>query len=126
MVKRQARILIVDDSDAMRRMLAAMLKSLDYFCLEAGNGIQAIHVLSQQDVDLVITDLDMPIANGLELIEHLSVSERLSGIPVLVCTARDDDPELVEQLSHAGAHGVLTKPVAAAQLLAHTSRLLAS
>ncbi len=122
----QKRILIVDDSDAMRRMLAAMLRSLDYSCLQARNGIEAIHALSQQQVDLVITDLDMPIANGLELLGHMARDGRLRSIPALVCTAREDDPALVEQLSSAGAHGVMTKPVSAAQLLALTSRALRS
>lgn len=123
---RQKRILIVDDSDAMRRMLATILRSLDYFCLQASNGIEAIHALSQQQVDLVITDLEMPIANGLELIDHMVRDERLRGIPVLVCTAREDDPALVEQLSSVGVHGILTKPVSAAQLLAMTSSLVKS
>lgn len=123
---RQNRILIVDDSDAMRRMLTAMLRSLDYFCLQASNGIEAIHALSQQRVDLVITDLEMPIANGLELISHMGHDERLRHIPVLVCTAREDDPALVEELSSVGVHGKMTKPVSAAQLLAMTSRLVKS
>jgi two-component system response regulator AtoC len=79
------RILVVDNEAKMRRILELSLKSLGHSVLEAGDGVEALAVIEQQSVDLVLTDLRMPRMDGIALLEALR--ERNQDVPVIVMTA---------------------------------------
>ncbi|MEG1050116.1 MAG: response regulator, partial [Oscillospiraceae bacterium] len=78
-------ILIVDDSDITRDMIAHSLKK-DYLILQAENGLEALGVLAQRHIDLVLTDIMMPQLDGFGLIQRIKADEQLNKIPVVVVT----------------------------------------
>ncbi len=111
-------VLVVEDSSVQRAHLVELLKSLNFgFVLEACNGVDALRVLTTRElssVDLVVTDLDMPHMDGIELITHLS--ERQLTKQLIVTSARDPRMlEVVEKmgLDDVGMHllGTLVKPI---------------
>jgi len=105
-------IMIVDDSPSMRKIIRRVL-SLSGFdlcsCHEAGNGLEAIEVLGNTPVDVVLTDINMPQMNGEELVERLASSPTYRSIPVLVVSTDRSDDRLQRMLA-LGARGYLTKP----------------
>jgi two-component system, chemotaxis family, chemotaxis protein CheY len=106
------RVLLVDDSPVMRRML---LKSLEMAELpiqavyEAGDGQTALDVLNSNWIDLVLCDINMPLMNGVELMEHISQSAAMGLVPVIVVTTETSEPRL-EYLMRLGVRACLSKP----------------
>ncbi len=102
-------ILIVDDEEDHRLLMADRLESEGYFISTAENAKEALAQLSIQNVDLVITDYMMPEMNGLELIRAMARREWLNEIPVILLTA--NSPENLEDLAKsAGAFSTVFKP----------------
>jgi len=111
------KILVVDDIN-VNKTLSAFLKKLGYDILNAFNGAEAVSVLEKNaDVDLVITDLKMPIMNGRELLSMMS--ERFNSVPRIVLTAVGSDEDIIHALK-TGAYDFLTKPVTDFNLLNHS------
>ena len=104
---REGRILIVDDEKNMRRVLGALVRRDGFETLEASNGIAALEVLAEADVDAILTDLKMPQMNGLELLAE--VRRRQPATPVIMLTAHGTIGSAVEALKR-GAFDFLTKP----------------
>ena len=77
-------VLVADDDPALRRALASMLRSAGYRPLEAEDGWRALELLHQHDVDLVITDIDMPRIDGFELL--LAMAAQFPHVPAIVLT----------------------------------------
>jgi len=91
------KILVVDDDINVNKTLSAFLKKLGYDILNAFNGAEAVSVLEKNaDVDLVITDLKMPIMNGRELLSMMS--ERFNSVPRIVLTAVGSDEDIIHAL----------------------------
>ncbi|HOU85089.1 MAG TPA: response regulator [Spirochaetota bacterium] len=112
------KILVVDDDINVNKTLSAFLKKLGYDILNAFNGAEAVSVLEKNaDVDLVITDLKMPIMNGRELLSMMS--ERFNSVPRIVLTAVGSDEDIIHALK-TGAYDFLTKPVTDFNLLNHS------
>ncbi|MCK6446652.1 MAG: response regulator [Planctomycetes bacterium] len=104
-----SRILIVDDSTTVRRMVNMTLTSAGYEVWEASNGAEAIESLEHQIPDLVITDVNMPEMDGLTFVRTARGNPRIPKIPILVLTTVND-PSFKEQGRLAGATGWLCKP----------------
>lgn len=100
-------ILVVDDEAKMRRLLEIMLTQMDYAVLQAGNGVEALTVLEQQAVDLIITDLKMPKLDGIGLLKHLR--EQTNNIPVIVVTAYGAVETAVDAMKY-GASDYIVRP----------------
>ncbi|MBP8083078.1 MAG: response regulator [Spirochaetes bacterium] len=112
------KILVVDDDINVNKTLSAFLKKLGYDILNAFNGAEAVSVLEKNaDVDLVITDLKMPVMNGRELLSMMS--ERFNSVPRIVLTAVGSDEDIIHALK-TGAYDFLTKPVTDFNLLNHS------
>ena len=112
------KILVVDDDVNVNKTLSAFLKKLGYDILNAFNGAEAVSVLEiNADVDLVITDLKMPIMNGRELLSMML--ERFNSVPRIVLTAVGSDEDIIHALK-TGAYDFLTKPVTDFNLLNHS------
>jgi two-component system chemotaxis response regulator CheY len=109
-------ILAVDDSVSMRRLIAWTLRSAGYHVIEAADGADALAQAGAKDVDLVITDQNMPGMDGLALTRSLRADARLRDVPVLILST-DDDPDLKQAARSAGATGWLTKPFEPQRLL---------
>lgn len=108
-------VLIVDDSQTVRRMLDWTLKPSGFRTLQAVDGIHALEILKVQDVDLAIVDLNMPRMDGIELIRTMRADEKLKAIPVILLTTESREQDRTAALE-AGANLFLTKPSAPEQL----------
>jgi len=116
-----ARILIVDDEEMDRILIAEVLRTAGHDPVFAPDGLQALQVFRNSSVDLVVTDIVMPELDGLTLLENLMEEE--SSAPVIAMsgvTAKD-----LNAAARKGAYAVLTKPVDPEELLKEISRALA-
>uniref|UniRef100_UPI00402966F2 hybrid sensor histidine kinase/response regulator transcription factor n=1 Tax=Prevotella sp. TaxID=59823 RepID=UPI00402966F2 len=119
-----ATVLIVDDNDDMRRYLRTLL--LDrYYVLEASDGQSGWKLARESVPDLVISDVMMPVMDGLTFCAKLKADPLTSHIPVILLTARSTEQQQAEGLSQ-GADAYLTKPFSAEVLIAHIVSLLAN
>jgi YesN/AraC family two-component response regulator len=101
------KILIVDDSEACRFLLACYLDETNSEIRFAENGLQALELVQNNIPDLVITDLNMPVMDGCEMLEAI---RKTHDIPIIVASGSDDFGLLQKCYSH-GINGFLKKPV---------------
>jgi two-component system chemotaxis response regulator CheY len=119
-------ILIVDDSFPMRAVIKKVIKASGFNIgelFEAGNGKQALQILNEQWLDLVLTDYNMPDMNGLELLKAMKSQETLTDIPVVIITTEGSDQRVEEFLSQ-GAVAYIKKPFTPEQIKSHLNRIL--
>jgi two-component system, chemotaxis family, chemotaxis protein CheY len=119
-------ILIVDDSETMREFVVRVisLSGLDIGqCHHASNGQEALDVLRSNWVDIVLTDINMPVMNGEEFLARMAADELLRTIPVLVVST-DGTRHRVERMMSLGAKGYITKPFTPEMLRSAMERLL--
>ncbi|HZR65739.1 MAG TPA: response regulator [Terriglobales bacterium] len=120
------RTLIVDDSSVMRKIVERSLKQAGVemsAVLEAGNGAEALAVLADNKVDLILCDINMPVMDGLELVKQLGGVPNAKGVPVVMITTEGSESHVVQALS-AGARGYIRKPFTAEQVKEHVLPLL--
>ena len=111
-------VLVVDDSAMMRRTLAITLRKVGYRVIQARDGLEAIELLQQNSqVELIVSDLEMPNLNGFEFLNQLRQSSDLSGIPVVMLTSRSNDKHR-QLATHLGAAAYMTKPYIEQEFLA--------
>lgn len=105
-------VLIVDDSSSMRAVVKKVIKVSGFNVgryWEAGDGKEALEVLSNEWVDLVLTDINMPNMNGLALITEMKKDELLRSIPVVMVTTEGSEKKMQESM-RLGASGYIRKP----------------
>ncbi len=110
------RILVVDDHWENRAILKSLLEPLDFHIIEAKNGHEALKLLRSGNPDLVITDLVMPMMNGLEFLEHIHNSESFKDTKVVVSSASVAQSYKQRALAQ-GSDGFLAKPIDEKELL---------
>ena len=103
------RVLIVDDSLSVRKYLSTFLTARNLKVYSAANGSEALKVLEEDEIDLIITDLEMPVMHGYELVSRIRSSEKLKGIPIIVLTSRSTGKHK-EKALELGADEYLVKP----------------
>lgn len=104
------RILVVDDFSVMRRILKSYLRNLGFSDIqESENGKDALNRLQSGEYDLIITDWNMPVMTGLELLKEVRATESLAHIPVLMVTAESKREQIIAA-AHAGVNGYVIKP----------------
>jgi len=116
-------ILIVDDSASMRQVVAFTLRQAGFAVLEGANGQEALHQLGSQRVDLIVTDLNMPVMDGITLIRNVRGKPNTRAIPVLMLTTESQDAKKQEGKA-AGATGWIVKPFHPEKLLQTIARVL--
>jgi two-component system chemotaxis response regulator CheY len=116
-------ILIVDDSPTMRQMLGDTLRSAGYAVLEGVNGEDALRRVVGQNIQLVITDFNMPVMGGIALIERLRAKQEFKFTPILVLTTETEEARK-NQGRAAGATGWVTKPFDPGRLIQVVKRLV--
>lgn len=121
-------ILIVDDVAVMRLRMRPQLEESGYRVLEAEDGEKAIEVIRHEKtegrgVDLVISDVSMPVMDGIEMIRTLRQDPLFHQLPIIVCTARGE-LAVVRQAKTIGVQGFLVKPVTKHTLIAAVQREL--
>ena len=118
-------IVLADDSISVRKFVGRMLEKAGYRVKLACDGLEALEIVSQGGVDLVISDLEMPRTNGYELLMHLRQNPDLRKIPVMVVTSRAGEKHRERAIAE-GARGFLVKPVQEDQLIASVAGLIGS
>lgn len=116
-------ILTVDDSPSVRQMIKLVLGPLGHDVIEAGDGAEGLQKAKAQPVDLVITDLNMPVMNGLALIKELRKLPSFVGKPIVFLTTESSDA-MKQDAKAAGATGWITKPFKPEQLVAVVNKLV--
>ncbi len=91
--------------------------------LEASNGAEALQVLQKNKVDLVLSDINMPVMDGLEFVRQLQGVEAARGIPVVMITTEGSESNVMQALSY-GARGYIRKPFTADQVKEHVLPIL--
>jgi two-component system, chemotaxis family, chemotaxis protein CheY len=107
-------ILIVDDSLPMRSVIKRIFKTAGYGSSEfheAGNGEEALEIMKHSWIDIVATDYNMPVMNGLELIQKIKNNDLIKDIPVIIISTEGNDARIKEFMD-SGAAGYVTKPFA--------------
>ena len=120
------RVLIVDDSPAMRSFVRRVMELSGFdlsVCFEAGDGREALKVLSSEWVDAILTDINMPGMDGEELLRRLAADEILRSIPAIVIST-DATANRMDRLATLGARGYITKPFVPEDLRAVLERTL--
>ena len=117
-------ILVVEDSKAIRSMIRVSLEEAgDFFVVEAGNGFEALKTLPTRRFDLVITDINMPDINGLELIGFVKSNPDYRDIPLMIVSTEKTEEDQKRGMS-LGAAGYVVKPFTSAQLMEAVGKAL--
>ena len=114
----EIRTLIVDDSSVMRKIVERALRQagLDSLVVhEAGSGVEGLEVLGTTQVQLILSDINMPSMDGLEFLRQLRAKNLAPGVPVVMITTESSE-EHVKQAILAGAQGYIRKPFTADQV----------
>jgi two-component system sensor histidine kinase/response regulator len=102
-------ILVVDDSSLNRDMLSDFIDLLGHDVRLAENGLKGLESMRESPPDILLLDLDMPVMNGIEVLEHLAADDDLKHIPVIVISGRDDMEHMARVIA-LGATDFLSKP----------------
>jgi two-component system chemotaxis response regulator CheY len=117
-------ILIVEDSKAIRSMIRVSLEEFGgFYVVEAGNGFEALKTLPTRRFDLVITDINMPDINGLELIGFVKSNPAYRDIPLVIVSTEKTEEDVKRGLA-LGAAGYVVKPFTRADLMAAVGKAL--
>lgn len=123
---RQIKALIIDDSSVMRKIVERSLRQAGIELqqvIEASNGAEALSVLGNTQVDLILSDINMPVMDGLEFMRQLQAMEPAKGIPVVMITTEGSESNVMEALS-LGARGYIRKPFTPDQVKEHVIPVL--
>lgn len=118
-------ILTVDDSASIRQAIKIALSGEGYAVTEAADGAEGIAKADAGSFNLIITDLNMPVMDGLTMIRQLRAKPAHAGVPILFLTT-ESDADIKAQAKAAGATGWLTKPFDPEQLVRIVKKVLAS
>lgn len=111
-------VLIVDDSETIRRMVKKTMQmaGLNFGeVYEAANGIEALAQLNDHEVAVLLVDINMPTMNGIQLLTRMKQNQRLKDIPIVVVST-EGSQQRIEELENIGAYGYVRKPFHPEQL----------
>lgn len=117
------KILVVDDCATTRKLLTLYLKSKGYEVVTAENGLDGLEKVGKENVNLVLSDLNMPYMDGLEFVKSLRANPDTTELPVVMVTT-EADPEEKEKAMKAGANGYMIKPVTAEMVAENIKKIM--
>ncbi len=117
------RILVIDDEPHIRRVLSSILGNRGFDVATAVDGIEGLQLLDADSIDLVILDLMMPGASGLEILSKIRTSPSHADTPVIILTAKGQDTDREAAIA-GGADDFLTKPFSPKKLIARIHEIL--
>ena len=118
-------ILCVDDSASIRQMVKLTLSGAGYAVVQANDGADGLAKARAAPADLVVTDLNMPVMNGIGMIRELRKLSSYRGVPIIFLTT-ESDAAMKQEAKMAGATGWITKPFQQEQLVAVVRKVLGS
>jgi two-component system chemotaxis response regulator CheY len=117
-------VLVVEDSKAIRSMIRVSLEEAGgFYVVEAGNGFEALKTLPTRSFDLIITDINMPDINGLELIGYVKSNPTYRDIPLIIVSTEKSEEDKKRGIS-LGASGYVVKPFRKEELMSMVTRVL--
>ena len=115
--RRTLRALVVEDSPPMRKMIVFALKRLrEVVVTEADDGVDALRQIAAAKFDIIITDINMPILDGLKLVKRLRADDAYREVPIIIITTEGAEEDRQRALA-LGANAYITKPIQAPQVL---------
>lgn len=117
------KILIVDDDKTTRKLLTLYLKAKGYEVVAAENGLEAMEKLGTENINLVVSDMNMPFMDGIELVKNMRSDAVLSEMPVIMLTTEADEEEK-KRAFDAGVNDYLVKPSNAEQITDSIKRII--
>lgn len=120
------RALIIDDSSVMRKIVERSLRQAGVTLaqvFEAANGAEGLSVLRSNPVDLILSDINMPVMDGLEFVRQVKKKGLAQTAPVVMITTEGSESQVVEAIA-SGAHGYIRKPFTAEQVKDHVLAIL--
>ncbi|HEY2745993.1 MAG TPA: response regulator [Polyangia bacterium] len=116
--------LVVEDSPTMRQLIVFALRRIRGLeVLEADDGVDALRKLAASKLDIILTDINMPIMDGLKLVKRVRTDEALKAIPIIIITTEGAEEDRQRALA-LGANAYITKPIQAPQVIAKVKELL--
>jgi len=117
------RLLTVDDSPSVRKLVEFSLKAKGFQVRSAGNGMEALKLMSGEQFDAIVLDINMPLMNGLEFLRKIRSEEAYASIPVIMLTTEGQDEDKDKAIS-LGATAYIVKPFKPTQLLGLLEKIL--
>lgn len=117
------KILCVDDDKTTRKILSLYLKGKGYEVVTAENGLDALEKMGTENINLVVTDMNMPFMDGIELTKTLRAYPNWQHVPILMVTTEADEEEK-KRAATAGVDDYLVKPANAEQITASVKKIL--
>ena len=119
--------LVVDDSLVVRTIITSGIESMGFEAVHAGNGQEALDILSKQasEFQLVLLDWNMPVMNGYEAVQQIKSNDAYSHLCIVMISTESED-EKIDQALAAGANGYLAKPFSEEELAEKINKAMAS
>ena len=117
------KILIVDDSESIREVVSATLTNVGYEVLSAIDGVDALNYVDGEPIDLIITDLNMPNKDGIQLIREIRAQDTYKFTPILLLTT-ESQADKKKEAKLAGATGWIVKPFVQEKLLSTIKKVI--
>ncbi|HHW20797.1 MAG TPA: response regulator [Thermodesulfovibrio thiophilus] len=117
------KVLVVDDDKTTRKMISLILNSKGYEVVTAENGIEALQKLGIEDINLILTDMNMPYMDGIELVKQIRSSQERSNIPIVMITTEADEEEK-RKAFEAGVDDYLVKPTTSEEISQSIKKIL--
>ena len=122
--ERRFNALVVEDSPPMRKMIVfALSRVRELDVVEADDGVDALRRIAGTKFDIIITDINMPILDGLKLVKRLRADENYKDVPIVIITTEGAAEDRQRALA-LGANAYITKPIQAPQVIAKVQELL--
>ena len=116
--------LVVEDSPTMRQLIVFALSRIrGLTVVEADDGVDALRKLAVGHFDIILTDINMPVMDGLKLVKRVRGDELLKSIPIVIITTEGAEEDRQRALA-LGANAYITKPIQAPQVIAKVKELL--
>ena len=116
-------VLVVDDSETIRQHVGEALTSAGFQVVEASDGAAGLKRAAEQAFSLIILDVNMPLMNGIEMLERLKQDPKLAIVPVLMLTT-EAQRSMIDRARKVGAKAWLIKPIKAESLVATVQKVL--
>lgn len=116
-------VLVVDDSSSIRQSVSFVLEENGYAVKTADDGSRGLDALGQGNIDLVITDVNMPEMNGIDMVKQMKTMDEYRFTPVLILTT-ESQQSIIEEGKAAGASGWMVKPFTNEKLISTVKKVL--